>query len=77
MYSGKVLADRIKTTAKAQGVKIGEINTVCGIGMNAISQVAQGRAMRADTLTAIADLLGVSVDYLLGRTDKPEINLDK
>lgn len=74
MYSGKVLADRIRATCKTQGIKIGDLQATCDISINAISQVAQGRAMRADTLTAIADLLGVSVDYLLGRTDKPEIN---
>lgn len=27
-----------------------------------------------DALISLADYFGVSVDYLLGRTDKPEIN---
>nr|DAR47104.1 MAG TPA: repressor protein [Caudoviricetes sp.] len=29
---------------------------------------------KADNLAKIADVLGCSVDYLLGRTDNPEIN---
>lgn len=30
---------------------------------------------KADTLAIIADYLGTSADYLLGRTDEPEMNI--
>jgi hypothetical protein len=34
----------------------------------------RGAMLSGDKLGLIADYLDVSVDYLLGRTDKPEIN---
>jgi hypothetical protein len=33
-----------------------------------------GRAIASDSLARIADYLDYSVDYLLGRTDNPEVN---
>jgi transcriptional regulator with XRE-family HTH domain len=36
--------------------------------------MSKGYMPLADRLCYIADYLGVSVDYLLGRTDKPEVN---
>ncbi len=36
--------------------------------------IENGKAIpKIPTLLAIADLYGVSVDYLLGRTDRPEV----
>ena len=34
----------------------------------------KAQAPSADKLESIADYLGCSVDYLLGRTDNPEVN---
>ena len=52
--------------------------TMCadlGLGVNAVHQMAHmAMGFRSSTLYAIADYLNVSADYLLGRTDKPEVN---
>ena len=46
-----------------------------GLGINAIRTITQTqKGLVSATLYAIADYLDVSADYLLGRTDKPEIN---
>jgi len=43
-----------------------------GLNQSAISQVEKGvKGFRAETLGEIADVLGTSTDYLLGRTDDP------
>lgn len=46
-----------------------------GMGQNTISRYETGaREADYETLLAFADYFNVSVDYLLGRTDNPEIN---
>ena len=44
-----------------------------GMGFNAMSNMRTSMP-KADNLAKIADYLDCSVDYLLGRTDKPEVN---
>ena len=46
----------------------------CSLGINTISQMSKGNDMLSKNLARIADYLDCSVDYLLGRTDKPEVN---
>ena len=46
----------------------------CGLGVNAIRQISDTKGMASFSLALIADYLGCSVDYLLGRTDNPEVN---
>jgi transcriptional regulator with XRE-family HTH domain len=43
-----------------------------GLNQSAIAQVERGvSGFKAETLGEIADVLGTSIDYLLGRTDDP------
>ena len=44
------------------------------MNINAISEFGKGKQLSCISLARIADYLDCSVDYLLGRTDKPEIN---
>jgi len=44
------------------------------VNINLISQLAKGQNITAINLAKIADYLDCSVDYLLGRTDVPEVN---
>ncbi|MBQ3491155.1 MAG: helix-turn-helix transcriptional regulator [Oscillospiraceae bacterium] len=46
-----------------------------GMNQNSISRYETGeREADYETLLAFADYFGVSVDYLLGRTDNPQIS---
>jgi transcriptional regulator with XRE-family HTH domain len=46
-----------------------------GFANSSFSHWQNGRSsISVDSLLKIADYLGVSVDYLLGRTNNPEIN---
>ena len=49
-----------------------EMLSACNLGINAISEMAKGKAMSSLALAGIADYLDCSVDYLLGRSDAPE-----
>lgn len=71
MYDLQSVATRIKQQAKAKKSSMREMLSVCGLGINAVSEMSKGKAMSSINLARIADYLDVSVDYLLGRTDNP------
>lgn len=73
MYKVVDVVQRIKSSARQKGVKISDILISCDLSKNALSSMnSRGSWIRANSLAKIADYLGVSVDYLLGRTDTPQ-----
>lgn len=74
MYNTQEVALRIKQRAKQAKIPMKALLPDCGLNINAISDLASGRAMSCVSLALIADRLDCSVDYLLGRTDNPCIN---
>jgi DNA-binding Xre family transcriptional regulator len=74
MYDLEATAIRIKQLAKSKKIPMKILLPACDLGINAISEMAKGKAMSSINLAKIADYLDCSVDYLLGRTDNPEIN---
>lgn len=73
MYNTKQIAERIRECAKQKNIKIGVMLSELGLGVNAISQLAAGKGMAYLDLARIADYLGESVDFLLGRTERSDI----
>ncbi|WP_270773828.1 helix-turn-helix domain-containing protein [Weissella confusa] len=62
--------ERIKEISKKKGYSsLRVLSENSGLGPNAIYQW-RDKTPRIDSLQAVADVLGVSVDYLLGNTDK-------
>ena len=53
----------------AQRKSIGWLLSSCGLGKNTVSKIRQGKDILTLNFAKIADALGCSVDYLLGRTD--------
>ncbi len=74
MYHSNEIADRIKARAKEQGHTLREMLTACGLGINTVSKISGGTDILTLNFAKIADYLDCSVDYLLGRTDDPEVN---
>ena len=75
MRNSQEIANLIKETAKAQKKPVGKMLSECGLSVNALSSMQSGGYYpRLEAITKIADYLGVSVDYLLGRTETPEID---
>lgn len=74
MYNSQDIANRIKLRAKNQGCSISSVLSACGLGKNTISKMSQGTDVLTLNFAKIADYLDCSVDYLLGRTDVPEVN---
>lgn len=74
MYITQDIANRIKQQAKNKKVAIKDLLSDCEMNINAISEFSKGKQLSCISLARIADYLDCSVDYLLGRTDKPEVN---
>lgn len=74
MYSAQTTKDRIKQLSKDKGIAMEQMLKECELGINAIRQINDTKGMASFSVAKIADYLGCSVDYLLGRTDNPDIN---
>ncbi len=74
MYNAQITKDRIKSCCKNRKINMEEMLSSCNLGVNAIRQINDTKGMASFSLAKIADYLDCSVDYLLGRTDNPEIN---
>ena len=66
---------RIKSLCKLKKCTIKSLLEHTGINRNFIYDLEKGGQIpSADKFERIADYLDCSVDYLLGRTDNPEVN---
>lgn len=67
MYNTQQIAERIKDKIKENGYSVREVLSELHLGVNTLSQLANGQAISSLKLASIADYLDCSVDYLLGR----------
>jgi transcriptional regulator with XRE-family HTH domain len=69
-----LLGQRIREFREQTGMSQVALARALGASTNAINMLEAGsiRAPHIDRLIAIADLFGVSIDYLVGRTDAPK-----
>ena len=74
MYNSLNIAEIIKNRAKTQKITIKDMLIELNLGSNTMSNMRHGRMLGSDSLARIADYLNCSTDYLLGRTDNPDIN---
>ncbi|KAF0510600.1 helix-turn-helix domain-containing protein [Pediococcus acidilactici] len=73
--------ERIEKISKKRGMSLREVNTRAQLGTNAIYRWKKQNPS-IDKVEAVAKVLGVSVDYLLGKDDKSStsnepVDLDK
>jgi len=62
--------ERIKNLAKKRGYSLTKLNDKAGLGTNSIYHW-KTKTPSTDSLTKVASVLNVSVDYLLGKSDDP------
>ena len=74
MKNTQIVAERIKTKSKQSGVTVKKLLEDCSLGVNTVTKMSAGNDILSQNLLKIADYLGCSVDYLLGRTDEPNTN---
>ncbi len=70
-----IFASRIKGLRKERGLKQLEMAELFGLKIRSYQDYEYGKSYpTALGLVAIAEYFGVSLDYLMGRTDRREIN---
>lgn len=75
MNNSQEIAISIKLLAKSKKIAIGKMLADCKLSINTLSSMQSGGYYpRLEAIARIADYLDCSVDYLLGRTDNPEVN---
>ena len=71
MYNSQEIAQIIKKMAKERNITIKQLLEKCNLNINTISELSKGKQISYINFAIIADNLGCSVDYLLGRTNEP------
>lgn len=74
MYNSQKSADIVKKLLIDKKTTAKKMCEECNLGVNSLSNIRRGDIKSVETFITIADYLDCSVDYLLGRTDVPEIN---
>lgn len=69
MYNNEILKERIKKRAEEQGRSVRSVLISCGINTCYLVHLKGEQGIAASYLYRIADELGCSTDYLLGRSD--------
>lgn len=64
----------LQSECTKKGIKLTPLLTELELSKGNISKWKNGTLPNGEILIKIADYLGCSVDYLLGRTENPEIN---
>ena len=72
MQNTQIIAENIKLQTKKKNITVKKMLQDCSLGVNTVSKIAAGTDVTTRTLYKIADYLGCSVDYLLGRTENPD-----
>lgn len=68
-----VFGERLRTLREKRGWTQQDLADRLNISRNTVAGYeSKGKIPREDTLISIADIFGVSTDYLLGRTDNPD-----
>lgn len=71
-YTGKIIIERIKAAAKMRNTSAKQMLIDLGMNKDTVNTINKSM-IKADRLANIADYLNVSMDYLMGRTDIPEL----
>ncbi len=75
MHNLSEISNTIKILAKNKNVTVKQLLESCAINKGFIYDLEHKQSYPScDKLSRIADYLDCSVDYLLGRTDNPEVN---
>ena len=75
MSLGDVMKNRLKELRKNKGYTQVALQMHTGIEQALLSKFETGeRIPPTETLLLLADFYGVSIDYILCRTDNPELN---
>jgi len=71
----KYFSERLKALRLAKNLKQSEIAALLGVSVAQVSDIERNRRSTSiDKLIALADYFDVSLDYLVGRSDNPDVS---
>ena len=76
LYNSNNISKQIRFCAKEKGISVRKMLQDIGLGLNTMSNMKTSMP-KADNLAKIADYLECSVDYLLDRTNNPNLEIKK
>jgi repressor LexA len=71
---GQLIAERIKDLCRQKGISVNKAEIESGAGRGITTHFRRGSMPSADRVSALADYLGVSTNYLLGLPEKSEMD---
>jgi transcriptional regulator with XRE-family HTH domain len=70
-----IFAERLKALRKNSKLNRKQLGEIIGVTEMAVKEIEYGNNKTTlDKTNILADYFGVSIDYLVGRTDNPEVN---
>ena len=69
-----MLSEKIRLLRKEHGMTQAEVAKAIGMSIRGYQDLELGVMPRSDKLLTIAEFYQVSIDWLMGRTDKREVN---
>jgi len=75
MFSKNIFSERLFELRKERAINQATLAGALGVSSHQVSKMEKAqRAASIEVMCALADYFNVSLDYLVGRTDKPEVN---
>ena len=74
MYNLQIIEERIMLLASQHNLSKNKLLLNAGLNKSVFDNMKKHQIPSVDKIHTLADYLGCSVDYLLGRTDNPEVN---
>jgi len=74
-FDKKVFGERLRVLRQANSYTLVEVASALKTDKGTVSNMENGKkGVSVEKLCTLADYFDVSIDYLVGRTDKPEVN---
>ena len=73
MLNNQNMIERIDNLAKSRGMSRNKLLQECGV-KSYVDNLVKGQIPKIDTALKIATYCDISLDYLICRTDNPDIN---
>ncbi len=74
MYNLQIIEERIMSIANELGLSKNKLLINANLNKSIFDNMKKGQIPSVEKIHILADYLDCSVDYLIGRTDIPEIN---
>lgn len=74
MQDLQTIIETIQNLCSSKKISANKALLESGVGKDLIANMRKGQNPTINKISDLADYLDVSVDYLLGRTENPEVN---